>query len=60
MEDHYRLQYFEVLDIAIAHITDQPGYAVYKNLERLLVKAANGQMDQQLVRKRNNVLQRRL
>jgi len=47
VEDHYHLQYFEVLDIAIASITDhfdQPGYAVYKNLEGLLVKAANGQL----------------
>ena len=46
MEDHHHLQYFEVLDIAIASITDrfyQPGYAVYKNLEGLLVNAANGQ-----------------
>lgn len=47
VEDHYRLQYFEVLDIAIASITDrfnhQPGYAVYKRLEGLLVNAANGE-----------------
>ena len=46
VEDHYRRQYYEVLDIAIASITnrfDQPGYVMYKNLESLLVCAANGQ-----------------
>lgn len=44
VEDLYRRQYFEALDCAIAGITDrfhQPGYAVYKNLEGLLVNAAN-------------------
>ena len=46
VEDHYRRQYYEVLDITIASITnhfDQPGYVMYKNLESLLVSAANGQ-----------------
>ena len=46
VEDHYRHQYYEALDIAITSITtrfDQPGYAMYKNLESLLVCAANGQ-----------------
>ena len=46
VEEHYRRQYYEALDIAIASITkrfDQPGYAMYKNLESLLVHAANGQ-----------------
>ena len=44
VDDHYRRQYFEALDCAIAGITDrfdQPGYAVYRNLEGLLVNAAN-------------------
>lgn len=47
VEDHYRRQYYEALDIAIASITshfDQPGYVMYRNLESLLVSAANGQV----------------
>ena len=47
VEDHYRHQYYEALDIAIFSITDrfnQPGYVMYKNLESLLVSAANGQV----------------
>ena len=39
--------YYEALDIAIFSITDrfdQPGYVMYKNLESLLVSAANGQV----------------
>ena len=46
VEDHYRQTYFEVLDLAIAGILDrfnQPGYAVYYNLESLLVSAANNE-----------------
>ena len=46
VEDHYRRQYYEVLDIAISSITgrfDQPGYQMYRNLECLHVSAANGQ-----------------
>ena len=46
VEDHYRRQYYEVIDIAISSITgrfDQPGYRMYRNLECLLVSAANGQ-----------------
>ena len=44
VEDHYRQAYFEVLDLAIASISDrfnQPGYAIYQNLESLIVSAAN-------------------
>ena len=44
VEDHYRHAYFEVLDLAIASISDrfnQPGYAIYQNLESLIVSAAN-------------------
>ena len=47
MEDHYRHQYYEALDIAIFCITDrfdQPGYIMYRNLASLLVSAANGQV----------------
>ena len=47
VKDLYRCQYYEVLDIAITSITnrfDQPGYAMYKNLEGLLVSAANGEV----------------
>ena len=46
VEDHYRRAYFEVLDLAIAGISDrfnQPGYAIYNNLESLLVSAANSE-----------------
>ena len=44
-EDHHRKIYFEALALAIACIKDrfgQPGYAVYQNLEEVLVLAANG------------------
>ena len=41
VDDHYRQAYFEVLDLAIASISDQPGYAIYQNLESLIVSAAN-------------------
>ena len=47
VEDHYRRQYYEVLDIAIASVTnrfDQPGYVMYKKLEGLLVSATSGQV----------------
>ena len=47
VEDHYLHQYYEALDIAIFRITDrfdQPGHVMYKNLESLLVSAANGQV----------------
>lgn len=46
VEEHYRRQYFEALDLVISGIKkrfDQPGYAMYKNLEWLLVTAANQQ-----------------
>ena len=52
LEEHYRRQYYEALDIAVTSIMtrfDQPGYAMYRSLESLLVQAANGQEnDQQL------------
>ena len=44
VEDYYRVQYFEAIDLAITGITnrfDQPGYTIYSNLESILVKAAN-------------------
>ena len=47
VEDHYRRQYYEALDIAIFCITDrfdQPGYVMYKNLESIFVSAANTQV----------------
>ena len=43
-EEHYRIQYFEALDLAVTSIQDrfdQPGCATYKNLESLLLKVAN-------------------
>ena len=45
IEEHYRLQYFKAVDLAVESIKDrfdQPGYAVYRNLEELLVKGASG------------------
>ena len=45
VEEHYRLQYFEAVDLAVESIKDrfdQPGYAVYRNLEELLLKGATG------------------
>lgn len=40
-KDHYHRVYFEALDLAISSIQGRFGYAIYKNLEALLVKAAN-------------------
>lgn len=43
-KDHYRRIYFEALDVIMATITerfDQPGYLVYKDLQTLLLDAAN-------------------
>ena len=45
IEEHYRQQYFEAVDLAVESIKDrfdQLGYAVYCNLEELLVKGASG------------------
>ena len=44
IQEHYRRQYFEAIDVVVARIQvrfDQPGYAIYRNLESLLLKAAN-------------------
>ena len=44
VEDLYRRHYFEALDLAIAGTEDrfnQPGYAMYRNLEEVIVYAAN-------------------
>ncbi len=44
IQEHYRQQHFEAIDLAVSSIQDrfdQPGYAVYRNLEALLLKAAN-------------------
>ena len=44
VQEYYRQLYFEALDLVITGITDhfdQPGHVIYKNLEGLLVKAAN-------------------
>ncbi|XP_065191926.1 zinc finger MYM-type protein 1-like [Sycon ciliatum] len=41
-EDLYRVAYFEALDLAVSSIQerfDQPGYAMYRNLEELLLQA---------------------
>ena len=44
VEEHYRVKYFEVIDLAINSIQyrfDQPGYRIYRNLEAVLLNAAN-------------------
>ena len=43
-DEHYCQQYFEALHLAISSIQDcfnQSGYAIYRNLESLLLKVAN-------------------
>ena len=45
VEDHYRPQYFEAIDLitgCIKNRFDQPGYRVYFELQNLLLKAAYG------------------
>ena len=45
VEEQYRRYYFEAIDLvthAIDERFDQPGYATYRNLEELVLKAANG------------------
>ena len=46
VSEHYRRLYFEAIDLVISGIKnrfDQPGYAIYRNLEALLLKAANNE-----------------
>jgi hypothetical protein len=46
IQQHYRQQYFEAIDLAYTSIQNrfnQPGYAIYCNLEGLLLKVANQQ-----------------
>ena len=41
IEDYYRVQYYEAIDLAITGITnrfDQPGYTIYSTLESVLVR----------------------
>ena len=43
VEEHYHLQYYEALHLAVTSIKDrfdQPGYGVYHNLAELLAKGA--------------------
>ena len=45
-KQHYLTVYFESLDLIKAFIVegfDQPGYRVYSNLEKSLIKAASGE-----------------
>jgi hypothetical protein len=40
VQDYYRRQYFEAVDLAVASIEERlnhPGYAMYRNLEEVLV-----------------------
>ena len=42
VEDHYRVVYYEALDLVTTGITerlDQPGYKIYQNVEDLILKA---------------------
>ena len=44
-KEYYKQIYYEALDLVINYIQsrfDQPGYAMYKNLETLLVTTTNG------------------
>ena len=44
--DYYHQIYFEVLDHAVAAVNDrfnQPGYKIYQNLHKLIIKACLGQ-----------------
>ena len=48
VQDHYRRQYFEALDLVIAGIKqrfDQPGYKVYRHLQELLLKSATANFE---------------
>ena len=45
VSDYFRIHYFEALDLVISCIKqrfDQPSYGTYKNLQQLLIHAANG------------------
>ena len=45
VEEYYRKLYYEALDSAVSCLLerfDQPGYAMYQNLEELLLKAESG------------------
>ena len=45
VEDHYRLQYLEVIELAVSSIKerfDQPGFVVYSKLEKLLLEEIAG------------------
>ena len=46
VKDLFRCQYFEAVDLVVNCIRvcfDQPGYQIYKNVESLLLNAANGE-----------------
>lgn len=45
-KQHFKVAYFEALDLVITSITerfDQPGFKVYRNLQELVTKAAKGE-----------------
>ena len=41
VQEHYTRLYYETIDLAITSIKDQPGFHMYRNLETVLVNAAN-------------------
>ena len=51
VEDHYRVIYFEALDLITSCIEDcfnQPGYKTYANVQALLLKAAASEPNEEL------------
>ena len=54
LKDLFRRQYFEAVDLVVNCIGarfDQPGYQIYKNVESLLLNAANGESFDEEVQK---------
>ena len=46
VEEYYRRHYFEIIDLAISSIKsrfDQPGYAIYRTMESLVLKSILGE-----------------
>ena len=42
VQDYFRAEYYIVIDAALAHRFNQPGYQTYYRLENLLASALNG------------------
>lgn len=62
VEDHYRRHYFEIIDLAISSIKsrfDQPGYAIYKTMESLVLKLVMGELSTEELEAVTSFLSRR-